>query len=345
MRALNLTIGSLFSGIGGLDLGLELAGIGEPSWFCEADGYCTQVLARHWPGVPVYPDVATLEEAPHVDIIAGGFPCQDISKAGNGAGLAGRKSGLFYELMRIVRLVGPRFIVLENVSAITDRGRGLDDVLRALAEEGFDAEWACIRASDLGAPHQRNRWFCVAWRAVANANGDRQPQPGGRLGEVGRRSEHGGQAVADADGDRLTPRGLPKRAPAQLAVSGLVGGPLADPMRPGRQELDAAPVTGPAVIAPRCTDAGPVGGRTQSRMGRDADGLPAGLDLRGLTWMGWPSAQDQLAQPWEPPRTVQAASVSARPARIRALGNAVTPAQGAAAGLMLRRIIEREGLA
>ena len=151
-----------FSGIGGFSLAARWLGGIETVQFVERDPYCQRVLAKHWPTVPIHDDICTFSPAPgSADIVCGGFPCQDISQAGKGAGLAGSRSGLFYELLRVVRLVEPKYIVLENVAAIL--GRGLDDVLGALAEAGYDAEWACIPAAAVGACHQRDRWWCIAY--------------------------------------------------------------------------------------------------------------------------------------------------------------------------------------
>jgi DNA (cytosine-5)-methyltransferase 1 len=157
-----LTFGSLFAGIGGIDLGFERAGL-QCKWQVEIDAYAQKVLAKHWPNVRRHDDVRTWPQpdTERVDIIAGGFPCQDISYAGKGAGLAGERSGLFYEAMRIVREVGPRFVVLENVAALLTRGMG--DVLGTLASLGYDAEWHCIPAAAVGAPHRRDRVFIVSY--------------------------------------------------------------------------------------------------------------------------------------------------------------------------------------
>jgi DNA (cytosine-5)-methyltransferase 1 len=156
-----------FSGIGGFSLAARWLGGIETVQFVEREPYCQQVLAKHWPTVPIHDDICTFRPAPgSADIICGGFPCQDISQAGKGAGLAGSRSGLFYELLRVVRLVGPRYVVLENVAAITHRG--MDDVLGDLAEAGFDAEWACIPAAAVGACHQRDRWWLVAYADHGN---------------------------------------------------------------------------------------------------------------------------------------------------------------------------------
>jgi len=165
-----LTIGSLFSGIGGLDLGIERglssAGVAaETIWQVEQSDYCRRILARHWPHAERYTDVRTItaETVHPIDVLVGGFPCQDISTAGKGAGLAGEKSGLFFEMARIIRELEPRIVVMENVSAITSRG--LDTVLGTMASLGYDARWGGLRASEVGAPHRRERWFCVCWLA------------------------------------------------------------------------------------------------------------------------------------------------------------------------------------
>lgn len=157
-----LTFGSLFAGIGGFDLGFERAGM-ECRWQVEIDPYCQRVLAKHWPGVRRHDDVRTWPrpDTERVEVIVGGFPCQDVSRAGLGAGLSGERSGLFYELLRVVREVGPKVVVLENVAALLTRG--MDEVLRQLAAVGFDAEWCCIPASGIGAPHVRDRVFVVAY--------------------------------------------------------------------------------------------------------------------------------------------------------------------------------------
>lgn len=150
---------SLFAGIGGFDLGLERTGGFETVAVAELDTYASKVLALRFPGAPNVGDV-TKADYPNAHIIVAGFPCQDLSYAGQGAGLAGARSGLFWEVVRAARVVRPRYIVLENVAALL--GRGLDVVLRALAEIGYDAEWHCIPASAVGAPHRRDRIWIVA---------------------------------------------------------------------------------------------------------------------------------------------------------------------------------------
>ena len=155
-----LTIGSLFSGIGGLDLGLERAGLGPVLWQVEKDEFCRSVLAGHWPNAKRFEDIKEVgSELEAVDIICGGFPCQPVSVAGR------RKAQqddrwLWPEFARIVSVKKPRLVVFENVPGL--RSAGLRSVLADLASLGFDVEWACVAASDLGAPHQRRRIFAVA---------------------------------------------------------------------------------------------------------------------------------------------------------------------------------------
>jgi len=153
----------LFSGIGGFSLGLERAGMRTVA-FCEIDPHARKVLNKHWPDVPVFTDVSTLSKDDlneQIDVIAGGFPCQDISTAGRGAGLSGSRSGLWFEFHRLIKEIQPRYALIENVSAL--RGRGLDQVLWSLSEIGYDAEWHCIPASAVGAPHRRDRIWIVAY--------------------------------------------------------------------------------------------------------------------------------------------------------------------------------------
>jgi DNA (cytosine-5)-methyltransferase 1 len=160
----NLRLLDLFSGIGGFSYAAEhLVGGYETVAFVEREPFCQRVLASHWPAVPIHSDICTFHPTRgSADVVCGGFPCQDISTAGKQAGIKqGTRSGLFYELIRVVRLVRPQFIVLENVAAIL--ANGLDTVLGELAEAGFDAEWACIPASAVGACHQRDRWWLVAY--------------------------------------------------------------------------------------------------------------------------------------------------------------------------------------
>lgn len=177
-----MTIGSLFSGIGGLELGLERAGLGPVLWQVEADAFCRAVLTKHWPDAKRFDDVRTVGSAElcPVDIICGGFPCQDVSLAGKGAGLVnGERTGLWREFARIVRELQPRFVVAENVPGLIRRG--LDVVVADLTDAGYVVAATRIAASDLGATHRRERLFIVAYRDGARL----RHELGGGAGRVG----------------------------------------------------------------------------------------------------------------------------------------------------------------
>ena len=158
-----------FSGIGGFSYAAEkLVGGFQTISFIECDPYCQKILKKHWPNVPIHDDIRTYQPEPYsADVVCGGFPCQDISIAGKQLGVTKEtRSGLFYELMRVIRLVRPDFVILENVAAILTNGLGI--VLGELASAGFDCEYACIPASALGACHKRDRWWLVAYPSSVN---------------------------------------------------------------------------------------------------------------------------------------------------------------------------------
>lgn len=154
----------LFSGYGGIAYALK--DYVRPIGYCEIDKYPRAILASRiesgdLPYGAIYPDVRTLRGSlGAVDIITGGFPCQDVSVAGHGAGLDGERSGLFYEIIRLTKEIKPSFVFLENVPGI--RTRGLSEVVRTFTEMGYDCRWTCISASSVGAPHKRERWFLLA---------------------------------------------------------------------------------------------------------------------------------------------------------------------------------------
>ena len=161
-----------FAGIGGFSYAAEkLIGGFETTQFIEIDPFCQKVLKKHWPHVPIHDDIRTFTAKPfQYQVITGGFPCQDISVAGLQKGITEEtRSGLFFELMRVIRMVRPKYVVLENVAAILNRG--LDIVLRELSEAGYDAEWSVIPASSVGACHQRSRWWLVAYPKSQSSNG------------------------------------------------------------------------------------------------------------------------------------------------------------------------------
>ena len=159
-----MNVGSTFSGVGGFDLGFERAGM-RVVWQAEIDEWCRRVLRSHWPKAEVYNDVKEVGgSAPAVDLLCGGFPCQDLSVAGKRAGLAGERSGLFFEFARIADELKPRWIVLENVAGLlsASNGRDFGILLATLAEIGYgDLAWRLVCARYFGVPQRRRRVFIV----------------------------------------------------------------------------------------------------------------------------------------------------------------------------------------
>jgi len=290
-----LTFGSLFAGIGGFDLGFERAGL-RCKWQVEINEFCRKVLAKHWPNVRRHDDVKTfppegsdLDEW-RVDVICGGFPCQDISVAGRGAGIEGERSGLWSEYSRIVRLLRPRFVVVENVPALL--GRGLHRVLGDLAACGYDAEWDCLPAAAVGAPHLRERVFIVAHADRERREEQHAPALAARAGFHPR--IFASESVPDSEGERrregragrTSRTGAGEEDAAVLADTGSVG----RERRPGvegvgRQEAERGEAVGDTGNGSEART-GRVGfghWRSEPAVGRVADGVPNRVDrLRGL---------------------------------------------------------------
>ena len=169
----------LFSGIGGFSLGLERAGMTTVA-FCEIEEYPRKVLAKHWPGVPIYEDVRDVSKQrldadgiTGIDVITGGFPCQDLSNAGRKAGIDGERSGLWSECARLLGEIRPKYAIFENVTALLsgDNGKWFERVLWDISQVGYDAEWHCISASDIGAHHHRDRVWIVVYPNETFAEG------------------------------------------------------------------------------------------------------------------------------------------------------------------------------
>ena len=311
-----------FSGIGGFSLAARWLGGFQTVQFVEQEPFCQRILRKHWPDVPIHDDICTFNPAPgSADVVVGGFPCQDISQAGKGAGLAGSRSGLFYELLRVVRMVGPRYVVLENVAAIL--GRGMDDVLGALAEAGYDAEWACIPAAAVGACHQRDRWWCVAYASHLLSHGSAGYQQG----------QSGGRSVPKpGDGDRanaayaIGQRGQRRRA--AIDMDGAAGTCEADGQE-WQRDGDAADDCG-------ATPANPNGQRQQEQH-------PAAI-AEGPGFPAWPSVAQRLNPDYrsyisQPVLCRGDDGLSGRVDRLKALGNAVVPQ---VAMVPLARVLEFE---
>ncbi len=246
----------LFSGIGGLSLALgEWI---EPIAYCENERYAQAVLLSRMqsgdiPLAPIWDDVRTLRASylhTKPEIIYGGFPCQDISVAGHGKGLVGERSGLYWQIERLVEETNPSFIFLENVPAI--RTRGLNSVVQSLTELGYDCRWTVLSAQELGAPHIRKRWFLLA-----HAHGL-------RLWEKQWAEQPAGAGPLQPD-DYGSPKSL-AHTPSKRE-------------RESANEADAKPVSGQTRIEPSSSSWWEV----EPNVGRVADGIPARVDrLRGL---------------------------------------------------------------
>ena len=187
----------LFSGIGGFSYGLEATGHFETVAFCEIEEFPRKVLKKHWQNVPIYKDIKDVtKERLRTDgvisngdriVVTGGFPCQDISIAGHQKGITGKRSGLWSELHRLIGEIQPDYAIMENVPNLLsgDRGRWFGRVLGDLSEIGFDARWYSIQASDMGAPHKRNRIWIIAYPNSRLCRG------GGAIGQSGEDKEWG----------------------------------------------------------------------------------------------------------------------------------------------------------
>ena len=317
---------SLFSGIGGLELGLEAAVPGlRTCWQVEQDDFCRQVLKKHWPHAKRFEDVRTveLEHIRGADVICGGFPCQDISIAGKGAGLAGDRSGLWWEMHRLIGLALPRVVVAENVPALT--GRGLSEVLCSLAECGYSSQWDIISAASVGAWHRRDRLFIIAYQTDSNGDGrgfeikreqEHEKQQGAsrcesdRLGK-GRRGERSDNA-ADTDSrsiwdgaerEALGRDNVQTGGKAELAHDGAKGSPA----HSTRKRLEEREGHNTRRVLPRLTRG--YEGAAQSRICPVVDGVPRGMARR-------------------------------RRQQIKALGNAVVPQVAYQVGLRVKQILE-----
>jgi DNA (cytosine-5)-methyltransferase 1 len=264
-----LTVLDLFSGIGGFSLGLERTGGFRTVAFCEIEPYCQAVLRKHWPNVPIFPDVTKLVAADvgSPDVICGGFPCQDVSLAGKQAGIDGKRSGLWREFARLIGEIRPRYAIVENVPGLLSDGMG--HVLGDLAALGFDAEWHCVPAAAVGAPHRRDRVWIVSYPR-SNKRGCRQHQQENSLDEerdAARIQQPGCRGI-----DRTSPLG---EVVSDTHLSGCENFQriCTAPEQPWVGALVSA------YFAGRASDVW----RFEPNVGRVADGIPARVDrLRGL---------------------------------------------------------------
>jgi DNA (cytosine-5)-methyltransferase 1 len=325
-----LKVLDLFSGIGGFSLGLERTGGFKTVAFCEIEPYPRKVLAKHWPEVPCYHDIRELTaerlaaDGIGVDVICGGFPCQDISVAGNGAGLAGERSGLWSEFARLIGEIRPRYAIVENVAALLFRG--LADVLGDLAALRYDAEWHCIPASAVGAPHRRDRIWIVAHPRRLNSDG-RCGQCGGsqeaRSCNWPARSNEYAFDVADASGNGWAERG---KNGDSLCVGesgngfrqlGGMGSTLADANEPQLQRCLFSQKPSSEASQPIARRSEALGHAKSARQSSCFLGLREVESWRassGVAWWGIESDVGRVAN-----------GVPSRVDRLKGLGNAVVP--------------------
>ena len=359
-----MKLGSLFAGIGGIDLGLERALGARTVWQVEQNGWARGVLERRWPDADrsvrdvrpspggLFPRHFTIHRLAPVDIVCGGFPCQDISPAGKGEGIHGKRSGLWGGgFVPVLRHVRPRYVVVENSHLLPHRG--LDTVLGDLATLGYDAEWTRLGACDVGAPHRRWRTFIVAWRME---HADRERRPGGRCeprspAEADRRVRE----VADTDrrrrerkrwqdchrpeGGEQDARGHEPDGRGEAVAdpnSGRHVEPSKDSLRPRGHVAE--------LCAEHVADTDLLGRKRFERPGDPArpairDPVPTPEVRRMVDGLpGWVGDGPM-------PRAIRGADLGPDGrAGLRALGNAVVPQVAYSVGLWLRSIIEREGL-
>jgi DNA (cytosine-5)-methyltransferase 1 len=313
-----LTIGSCCSGLGGLERGLEAAGLGPTRWQIEIDPFCRHVLRKHWPEAELYDDIRTVDASrlERVDLVAAGTPCQNLSSAGDRSGLDGPKSRLFYEFIRLVGALRPPWVCFENVAS--GASRWVDTVRSHLEQLGYATLPIQVAASDLGAPHIRSRVFIVA--NCRRVDGELQPRRGGGTGWTA------DSAVAPWHGPiRVSPDAY---GDSEYAVAFDAEASGSSPTR-----LDAADVEGNGRSARRCRSEAEQARRPESQGSAAPNVLPSGREGSG------PGAHEERCRP------SGGMAGRYRRAALRALGNSCSPAQAEVVGQVVRTLLEAEAAA
>ena len=357
MRALDL-----FSGIGGFALAGESVGI-ETAAFCEIEPFAVNVLQKRFPGVPVFPDVRELggDSIGGIDIVCGGFPCQDLSVAGKRAGLAGERSGLWYEMLRIIAGVRPHYVLAENVRGAVNLA--LPTVVSGLEGEGYEVRASVVPASAFGAPHKRERLFVLGVRRdVADAYSaglegrdcgslherpcEQPPREGGALWPTpsvcGNNNRRG---LSENSGDGLATAVRMWATPSSADCKGSHGGgqgrslrtdiyntkriwPTPSASSATIQDMEQAKFSGNDPNRPKYSEVKSVGSLNPAWV-EILMGYPLGWTDPDCDepepWPGWPALMGDSQHTYEPPRTC--GKLPNRAARLKCLGNAVVPAQ------------------
>jgi len=334
---------SLFSGIGGLDIAFSAAGFDIIAQV-EIDDFCRRILKKHaadyWPDATQFADVRHFGRASiagEIDCIFGGFPCQPHSVAGKQQGEADSRN-LWPEFARIIGEIRPRSVLLENVPGIFSTGYAAV-VAGDLVALGYDAQWGIVSAADAGAPHQRERWFCVAYAASSQ-----QWTPGGKWGkeDVGTLWElayalyDGGDALGNPQRQGLAIRvGLGSHVFQEFPPVERTSH-LENPQCAGLASQQDHPscATAPANTIGASNGTGRSWQSAQSRLGGASDGVPGWLDRPR-----WPAGQGAQQYAYEPPRTVAKGEDKNRANRVKALGNAVVPQVAYPFALEIMRVL------
>jgi len=328
------TIGELFAGIGGFSLAFHATGQARTAWFVEKEPYCQQVLHKHWPTVPIFGDIYDCHDLPHVDVITAGFPCQPFSLAGKRQGEQDERY-LIPEMFRVIQEVRPNVVLFENVPGFASIAVGdtFKQFLRALADMGFDAQWGHLAAAHVGAPHKRERWFCVAYRAghryqhwatdekrsLSQFNGLSETAQNGMEKRGHSTVERGSSSVVNTHktGWRKQRRAITVQQEfATTQHTGRMGN--ATNIRRKQHQSFAQSVGTRKDNRRLLQSQGTSYGSVEPRLGGNFDGLPARLDGHQ-----WPARPGQAQFDWEPLRTTQRKDQRAN--RLKALGNAVVP--------------------
>ena len=307
----------LFAGIGGFTIGLEKAGF-ETVAFCEIEPYAQKVLKKNWPEVPIYDDVRTItaerlvSDGIRVDVITGGFPCQDISVAGNQRGIEAERSGLWSECARLVGEVRPQYAIFENVTNLLngERGAWFKRVLWDISALGYDAEWHCIPASELGAHHHRDRVWIVAYPKGAGG----EARSADRMGDDDRPRRDEEQFACTGQSTSILLEDA--RHGSRWNAKGFVGGE--DSQRERQSDTDTTSRPGKNVAHTERVG--------QSRQGVHARPFSAKKDKdRQANWLINRCEGNEASWNAEPDVGRVANGIPARSHRLKCLGNAVVP--------------------